>query len=300
MKISVAIGALNEGPQLLATVSNLLACVRPPEEIVVVDDNSLVPASLPDLPGVRVIREESRLGSGPAKHKAASLCTGDLIVVLDAHMRVGQDFFPIIEDEAKRTPWAVLNPRNHGLECNSTHNGMGGRFETGSGFWHVKWNDPRPDAWHSYCVPAAIGGCYCVPRHLLDRVGGYAPGFYGYGVEEEYLSIRAWVVGGEVRCVPRAEAWHYYRRPIDRRTADGVADPTWAGCFNRHVAAMVCFQPHVYEKHYKPRLDPITDPQVFERLESCKDEIESVRSIVNSNRQQNDASLARWCGLVHP
>lgn len=300
MKISVAIAALNEGAQLAATVADLLANIRPPDEIVVVDDNSFIVQSVPREWPVRLVRTDTPVGSGPAKHMAAGLCTGDLVIVMDAHMRVPVDFVGIIADEHRRSPWAVLCPRSHGMESLSTHDGMGGHFTTESGFWKVSWAQHRPAEFHSYAVPAVIGGCYCIPRCVLSRIGGYAPGFAGYGLEEEYLSLRAWIAGGECRVVPRTGTRHYFMRPLDRRTAVRVDRP-WAMHYNRHVAAMVCFDDGVYESVYKPRLDAAGRHAALDALLAEKSsEIAAVRADFKKNRRLSDALLPRWCGVTHP
>lgn len=306
MKVSVAIAALNEGRQLRATIECILASSVVPDEIVVYDDCGELPADVSHLDRTRVIRGSARVGSGPAKHAAAAACSGDLVVVMDGHCRPAFDWLEHIADESRRAPEAILCPVCTGIESASYRNGafrgMGGKlvFDEPTGFWAVRWTDCRPGV-HSYSVPTVVGGCYAIPRGLLDRMGGYAPGYFGYGVEEEFLGLRAWLVGGECRVVPRAVVGHWFNRTFSRRTSDGSIDKPWEQHFNRHVAAQVCFEESVYERVYLPRLTRYgTDPEMLQKLASRASELLLLRSHVQKNRVMKDAALEEWCGVRHP
>lgn len=303
--VSVAIAALNEQPQLDATIACIRAGLTQPREIVVYDDYGKYP-SRPTDPSVRYIRSTHRIGSGPAKHAAAEACTSSLIVVMDGHCRPAVDWLDFIVEEHRLHPWAVLAPVCVGIESGAyrqgSHRGMGGRLVLSpvSGFWEVNWNECKPGV-HSYATPTVVGGCYAASRAMFDRIGGYAPAYFGYGMEEEYLGLRAWITGGECRVVPRSVVGHWFNRFFDRATEDDHPGYNWEQHYNRHVAAKVCFGEDVYRKHYKSRLDQYgMDPLMYQRLDSSTEEIAKVHDLIQQNRTVPDAHLAEWCGVSHP
>jgi GT2 family glycosyltransferase len=305
-KVSLAIATLNEGEQLRATIQCVLAAETVPDEIVVYDDAGVVPANIRGMDRrVTLIRGMSRIGSGPAKHRAVEECSGSLVIVMDGHCRPANDWLGPIIDEHRRHPWAVMCTVCVGIESASfragAFRGMGGKLELGSaGFWEVKWNEPRPGV-HSYAVPSVVGGCYAMPRRVLDRIGGYAPGYFGYGVEEEYLSLRTWLTGGECRIVPRSVVGHFFNRPLNRKTIGPETGGVWEQQFNRHVAAMVCFGHGVYEKAYKPTLDKHWPAQALQdKLRADTKKISDIHRAVQKNRTLKDADLQDWCGVSHP
>lgn len=303
-RVSVALAALNEGAQLEATVACIKASATVPDEIVVYDDCGAFPAKPMD--GVKLIRGTARIGSGPAKHAAIAACTGDLVIVMDGHCRPAIDWLDHLVDEHRRHPWAVMCTTCVGIEGasyrNGAHRGCGGKLEFSqhTGFWEVKWAENKLGI-HSYNTPTVVGGCYAIPREVLTLIGGYAPAYFGYGVEEEYLGIRAWMVGAECRYVPRSVVGHWFNRTFTRETADGQPDRPWEQHYNRHVCARVCFEDGVYERVYKPRLAKYgEDPEMMSKLEQSKAEIEAARALVQRNRKLNDAALLDWAGLQHP
>ena len=303
-RVSVAIAALNEGDQVVATAACVRASSVKPDEIVVYDDCGVIPAE--PLAGVKLIRGTRRLGSGPAKHAAIDACSGDLVVIMDGHCRPAIDWLEHLIDEHRRHPWAVMCSVCVGIEGASfrkeAFRGMGGKlvYSDTTGFWEVRWSDQKPGV-HSYNVPTVVGGCYAIPRVVLDKIGGYAPSYFGYGVEEEYLGIRTWLVGGECRVVPRSVVGHYFNRPINRDSADGQKDKNWEQHYNRHVCAMVCFENGVYERVYKPRLAKYgEDPEMMSRLADSTKDIEATRSVVQNNKVFGDNFLPEWCGVAHP
>ncbi len=89
----------------------------PELQVVVVDDAS--PEPFPDTPGVHVVRRETNGGFGSAVNTGAEVAEGDLLLVLNSDLRVGERFVRDLLDAAR--PWlpAVLSPRvvdEHGVE----------------------------------------------------------------------------------------------------------------------------------------------------------------------------------------
>lgn len=296
LTVSVAIAVLNEGPDLEAMLAMILAGKVKPDEIVIVDDASIEPVAprVARLPGVRVIRNRRRMGSGPAKHHAALMCTGDIVIVLDSHMRLPWDWLELwLADHAER-PGSILTAVSRGFESHHPFYGMGADLVLEDGFWKPKWAEPRRDATSPYRVPCVIGGAYLIPRHILKRIGGYAPGLRGYGIEEEYLSIRAYMVGADCAVSPRVICQHNYNHGLSRKTADSNGEQSWEMPFNRLVASWVCFPGVKYPASDAPK-------DIKRRFEAAiQPNLSSARTVLAANTVRNNADLARLCGIVHP
>ncbi len=89
-RISIAMCTYNGGRYLPEQLESLAAQSTPPDELVICDDGStdetpaLISAFSRDVPfDVRMVRNETRLGSTRNFEKAIGLCTGDLIALCD-------------------------------------------------------------------------------------------------------------------------------------------------------------------------------------------------------------------------
>jgi glycosyltransferase involved in cell wall biosynthesis len=301
---------LNEGLDFETTIAMAASSKPRPFEIVVVDDCSLEPvksrldpwASRNDLL-IKYIRTNRRMGSGYCKHFALEQAEGDLRIVVDSHMRFPWEWLEKLVEEHRTHPQAILCPVSRGFGYQGrqfTGYGCDFRLSDELGFWEGKWR-VAPDAL-SNNIPCLMGGAYAIPADVLQYVGGYAPGFRGFGCEEEYLSLRAWLCGFSVRLVPEVETEHQYDRQVDRRTADGGSgELTWETTFNRHVTAMIVFEDDVYERCYRPRLLAVNpDTEVLRRLAKYEVFLRDLRQALQSRRRVSDAELEALCGIKHP
>jgi len=90
----------------------------PPLELVLVDDASSEP--FPGLDGVRVVRRAANGGFGAAVNTGARVATGDLLLVLNSDLAIGEHFVRDLVDAAR--PWqpAAVSPRvvdDHDVEA---------------------------------------------------------------------------------------------------------------------------------------------------------------------------------------
>lgn len=84
-KLSILINVLNDQEELSATIQSIRDTAGDAVEIVVVDDCSTVPVTVPE--GVRLKRGPVRAGCGATRHVAATLASGEWFLILDSHMR---------------------------------------------------------------------------------------------------------------------------------------------------------------------------------------------------------------------
>jgi GT2 family glycosyltransferase len=300
VRVSVAIAALNEGLDLEATIALLDASKTRPCEVIVYDDGSVVPVEdrlAKWSPWCRVMRSDRRLGSGPAKHLAADACTGDAVVIMDAHMRPPWDWIDLLVAEHEKNPGAILCARSTGYESASEFDGQGADLKMeAAGFWEPKWALPTMSR-KPRNVPCVYGGLYFMPRTVMRAVGGYAPAYMGWGCEEEYLSLRAWITGHSCRLVPSLVVPHQYVRPVNRTDSEGNEPIRWETQYNRHVAAVVCFGEVSYTRYYARSIPLPRD--CADALLSRQSEIHAAMKHIAANRTIDDQELSALCGVVH-
>jgi glycosyltransferase involved in cell wall biosynthesis len=301
MTISIAIATLNEGPDLEATIALLAASHRPVKEIVVVDDNSqdAVEPRLARWSGLcSVHTNRTHAGPGPSKHRAASMCSGDWIVVMDSHMRPPYDWINLWEKDFDLHPHAVFSPLSLAFQTRDGFRGIGGSFNSSpEKFWRAVWfvHDKKPGL-ESIAVPTVIGGCYAMRRDTMSFLGGYCPLLIGYGLEEEWIGLRAFLLGIECRVSPSVPMPHHYSRDLDMTPKNPSRVPSFRNEYNRHVMAACLFTEETYSAYVRSM--GLSEP-CRARLAEHADEIGRVRDYLQSRRVRSDADFAR-IGIVHP
>lgn len=252
--VSVCIACLNEGPDLEATIANVYASKYRPHEVIVCDDNSEHDpvdrlASWIGRGDFKYLRNPVSFGSGGTKARAIDAASGDLIVILDSHMRPYYAWLNQIVQAHVSYPNALLCTESIGFDQphQAQFYGRGAWFGNSiikHGAHTVEW---QPSAKLETGTPypriqAMHGGCYIFPRYQLRRLHGYAPLLKGWGYEEEWLAMRAAALGIETRLVSGCPVPHQYERNLHRRTANPTDKPSgWGPWYNRHVVTRAVF-----------------------------------------------------------
>lgn len=309
--VALCISNLNEGLRLEQTLATAVAADPPPNEVVVVDDGSL------DDPHARLstfiarsefrfkfIRNDRRTGSGPAKELATTTSTADLVVVSDSHMRFPMEWVAKVIRAHQHYPNSILCPISRGFEANSPFVGRGTLLKLDEhGFWSPNGNGVvSPPEGRYPAIVCPYGGCYIIPRHVLEAIGGYSLGLKFFGQEEEYLAIRACLRGFDVRLIDDLEVQHQYQRKIDRRST-GDSGVHHIEChINRMLMAQVLFEDDVFEKHYKHRIESRLSPEQLSGIREHLPEVvvKEIRGFVQGTRVRTDEALATILGVKHP
>ena len=158
---------------------------------------------------------EDKGDGSPAKtrHKGIIQSVGDIIIIIDAHMRFKDDALTIMAKHAEK----------HGLCCAITHHNEKCEFSKDKRYFgarmtykvidrgqHLalagKWTDAKK-AGEVSCV---MGGAYAFTREWYYKVGQPLAMLEGWGGDEESLSIASWLSGQMPHCVD-AEIAHRYR-----------------------------------------------------------------------------------------
>lgn len=214
MRISVIIPSRNEGMWLPKTVHSLIEAARrdglePDIEFIVVDDGS-VDGVADDLSShkkiqLRVIHTDA-IGPARARNSGARLSVGDTLLFCDAHVEVSPGVLRRMIHYLDNTPQAAaVSPGIGNIER---------RHRVGYGLtWasdlRVQWlHRPFNEAgW----VPFLPGAFLAVRRRIFELLGGFDPGFYGYGHEDEEFSLRLWLMGHQLHVLYDSVAFHYFR-----------------------------------------------------------------------------------------
>lgn len=99
MKFSIVVPTYNEEKDIAVTLESLVALDWPEFEIIVVDDSTdRTPAIVRGFEsrGVRLIRPEKREGRCGARNLGILGATGEVVVILNADVRLPNDFFRLI------------------------------------------------------------------------------------------------------------------------------------------------------------------------------------------------------------
>lgn len=297
--VSLVMAELNEGPDLECTIGSALTADRRPDEIIVVNDCSLrSPANrLRRIHSGRtkiiLLENERYLGCGGSRHIGCSAADGDVIVVCDPHMLFPHDWLNKMLGYLELYPNAVLCSASTTFTPEDKFYGTGARLVRQANGFRTEWfpvrsDDPCP------VVPAPLGACYMVRRDVLVHLGGWAPGLCGWGMDEEYLALRAWALGHEVRVCLDVPVKHHYGVMPDRSTKDGARSETrgWEVLYNQIVVARVMFEDggesvesvlwDGYEQHR---------PVVEKKLRENQRNIRTVKNRIRARRLLNDNDL---------
>jgi GT2 family glycosyltransferase len=237
--VSVVIITRNEGAELRATVTNLLATLPLNQrEVIVVDDASTddSTAFLREVPEVLLL-SAAGLGVARARNFGASRATGDVILFADAHVRAPAGWHePLMaalrEDGAGAVApgvYSMTEPQRRGFGLDVT----GPNLHTS---WrHKPGSRPQP-------VPVLPGCFLAMRRDAYLRSGGYDGDMRQLGGNDAELSCRLWLLGYRLLVVPEIEVGHLFRTvtPYPARWAAVV--------HNRLRMAFVHFGPERVER----------------------------------------------------
>lgn len=304
--VAVVSAVLNEGPDLEAMLGLLASSRNVPMETILVDDGSRDPieprvALFRRYMNIRVIRNERRLGSGPAKTVGTDAASSEVIVVMDSHLRPPWHWMDMVLDGYGRWPESLMCPRSVGFDPRSPFNGQGCVFQWDPYGWlDCKWKDwkgvlPR----HGAVIDCIHGGCYVIGRKTLAKLGGYAPHHRGWGYEEQSLSWRGCASGHESRLLA-FDMMHHYRSVPDRKAASGTPDP-WEVWTNRHLVMASHFDEDRYERVFGPVMREHYYPDgLRDAVAAMTPGIKAARAHMATIRTRSDAQVGELLGLRIP
>lgn len=230
--LSVVIAAYNDNAELLATVGsirNTTINFADKIEIVVVDDCSLLPVKWGG--SDTIVRNTRRIGCGPSRYVGAMAAKGEYILICDSHMRFAPGWFEAILDQLQpkilycgsclglgknsagietldvNTPNAVY----YGATWNFCGPYKSGPYKDNPRFMQVLeciWMPEQPG--DNYPLPAVMGACYFMHREWFIYLNALRH-LRLWGGDEQELSLKAWLSGGEIRLLKKVRIGHKFR-----------------------------------------------------------------------------------------
>lgn len=197
-KISVVMRTHQQAETLGEAVESVLRQSRLPDELVVVDDGStdgtaaLLASMTAQHQVIRVIRHATPLGPARAFNAGAYAAVGDMILPVDGDDRISPELIERCERALESTGADIAFP--------------GARLFGAADEW---WPPSVVDA-EQMRVENPLHVSCMFRRWILDRVGGFDPGFDRIGLEDWDFWVGA--VGAGATVTPVDGCWLEYRR----------------------------------------------------------------------------------------
>jgi len=299
---SVIIPTHNEIRDLEVTVAMVWASEPRPVEIIVVDDcgEDNVKERLSSFSDVKVVRTPKRLGAGGAKRFGANLATGDVIVIMDSHMRMPYNWLSTADEALDRYPEAIfccacINFKCKWVGCGAKWNRATTKKSTDI-FTKQSWMNRGEHDVIDRC-DSLLGGCYFIPRYIWGVIGGLNPLLYGWGYEEHDLSLRAWMMGFEIRRINTLGIQHRFLKELQEPKKDF---PNTYSDYNAMVVSSCIFEDGVFEKLYYPFFKQVSPFPAIIQFEDAIDKVNEFREFVQAKRVYSDSDLHALCNFRLP
>jgi GT2 family glycosyltransferase len=216
-RVSVVVVHFEQHDDLARTLAALAAQTHPADrlEVVVVDDGSATPPSVP--PGVTLLVQEDRgFRAAAARNAGVAASTGSVLCFLDADTAPEPGYVEALTRLPALAPEAVtVGRRRHADLPPFAGSGIAvAQAAAGRELPEPRWlreayagsRDLLEADERSYRY--LIGAVLCCSRWFFDEIGGFDEAFVEYGGEDWDWAHRAWVAGAILAHVPEAVAWH--------------------------------------------------------------------------------------------
>jgi glycosyltransferase involved in cell wall biosynthesis len=218
--LSIVMPAHNEADRIAPTLASIARTRSAPIEleVVIVDDASTdgccerLATEFPKLGlanvTVRVVRLPQRVGVPAGRNEAARAASGDIVFITDAHVQFTPGWDRLVLDnirEDRILAATITDPTSafHGYGCDLIVPFMG-----------TRWRRERPRGPAAVQIASSAGTV--LTRDLFDRIGGYDEGMLLYAAAEPEFSLRAWLSGAEIVCLPDLEVCHRFKPESER------------------------------------------------------------------------------------
>lgn len=253
-------------PELLAAcIDALCASTRPPDEIVVVDNEvaegtpGLVPRSTVPL---QVLSRSDNPGYAASCNIGAAASTGDVLLFLNADVAVSpgcvERCVAALDDPGVGIVTCRLQ-RPDGTLDHASHRGLPTPFASAAyllrldrlrpgsrrlGRYRLSWLDPGTD----HDIEACSGAFLMVPRTVLDAAGGWDERYWFYG-EDLDLCVRVGEAGYRIRYLGTTWATHVKGASSHLRVADTGLAPEQRLVKRRVQAAILESHELFFQQH---------------------------------------------------
>lgn len=227
-RLTVIIIFLNEKEEVKNTVASLAAHLTEPVDILVINDCSDDGYDYrSDLGAYNVVYLENRerLGVAASRDKGVQLCRTPYFLFLDAHMRFyDRDWQPLLMHELEKDEPCILCSQTRFLkqtetgiaeeQVDRTPYGACIHLQIPERFFELQWlREQATDDEHRsvIAIPCLIGAAYATSKSYWEHLHGLW-GLEKYGLDEAYLSIKAYLDGGSCKLLKNFVTGHIYRQ----------------------------------------------------------------------------------------
>lgn len=260
-KLTAVISFLNEGEEVGRTVASVLEFAEGKIDVIVINDGS---SSLYDYkemlapyPDVTYIRNEKRKGVAACRDMGVEMAKTPYFILLDAHMRFYREGWvdritDLLDEDDRRIfccqTKALEKDESDEIVPMKVKDAYGARinFEDDNCLLDPKWRcitDPEPES-TVIDVPCVLGATYASSRRYWKYLRGYE-GLRFYGLEEPYISIKAWLEGGRCQLIKDIEVGHIYRKRFPYKVANDEI------MYNRMLIATLLLPNELKDRVYK-------------------------------------------------
>lgn len=177
---------------------------------------------------IRLLKTSKREGLIRARLYGADNSIGEVLVFLDSHVEVNQDWLrPLLNRLAEgvsasgkkyseRAVMPIIDVINPDTFAYTSSPLVRGGFNWGL---HFKWDNlPKgtlktdDDFVKPIRSPTMAGGLFAIYREYFNAIGKYDPGMNIWGGENLEISFRIWMCGGELEIIPCSRVGHVFRK----------------------------------------------------------------------------------------
>jgi glycosyltransferase involved in cell wall biosynthesis len=238
--VSLVIPQLNDSALAIETINSIYDTIDVDNfEVILVDDGSRdkVPDSFVK-PNLRIVRHFINLGVGAAFDTGVTrVAQSENVILLGADIQfTTKNWCSRMLSVLDRHEKAIICTECQGSTHNKTYYGADIIFMLANE--HVSKNHPRKGIpnyraifegkWRGrtgrgvYPIPSLMGAFYGVKKSWYEHIRGFEL-HYIWGVLEPYISLKSWIMGGEVLVDTENTARHTWRRPSRSPAFDALA-----------------------------------------------------------------------------
>lgn len=254
--LTIIIPVLNDRIQLIETINSIKrtnpGCEQP--KILVVDDCSddgLCESDVLKFSNTFYIRNNRRLGTGMSRHIGVKNCNTDYFLFIDSHMRFKTyGWASKVESLVRANKNCFINLTclvlfENRLDLHSASKGYGATinliYTESNGiikYLEAKWLTNKRDR-DIYEIPCLMGAGYASSVEWFNNIRGF-DGTYGWGADEQWLSLKTWLLGGKVLHAEDIEVGHIFK------TRPPYTIEPWTELYNKMVLMKILLPESYY------------------------------------------------------
>lgn len=308
-KLTVIIPFLNEGAEVENTLQSIRQMIGNQVNILLIDDASsdqydYKAAALKY--NASLYTHDVRQGVAASRDEAIAMCPTDSFLLLDAHMRFYQtDWVDKVLAELEKDTHTLLCCQTIPLIKNESgevcfitgrNTSFGAYIDfSPKGNLQVRWNYCDPDSESQVVqIPCLLGAGYAANKSYWQYLKGLN-GLKGYGMDEQLLSMKVWLEGGQCKLLKQVGIGHVYRTEAPYNAVD------LCFAYNKlYIAELVL--PYSYKLEIFNELkemDPLVLKEAMQLLLSDKHELIEIQKHLQKIARRSIYSFIEYNKQIH-